>query len=499
MRKLFFLLALLLSATYSFSQEYEYPVEYYRQLDAAWEKYHISLADTAKNDFAVHPIETVPIILPFNVEPANHGKDFYKIPYTKPARKGVSFIIDTEGEFYHKDLQQARWKELERTFTGETVKGNVNGHGIHCAGIIASREAGILWEYVLKNEYKVVALKSLRNNGTGSFNEVAAACEYVLGLAPGLQKQGWVVGVSMSLGGSGNSPMMNEIIKRMRAAGIIVTAAAGNTGTQPIGTPANAPDCIAVGSVNKSLQRSSFSSYGTGLYIMAHGQEIRSTYLNDTYAVLNGTSMACPNAHGWYMWRAMTVSADLNVVYDPTQVQDLGEPGYDLLHGNGISVAKPGGEPTPPNPPNPPNPPTPPNPPVKDTVIVLDIPLDEKYQLIYGNSIGQGTTYYVTDIQFELKVKGGNIDEPLKKLIESTRDFYRNRGLVVRPGDDFDEVLAITWFFHEMFLRNNYKVEGAKIKSLTGQTAEGYPLRVHKPYVNSLSEFREGVIIYRNE
>ncbi len=133
MRKLFFLLALLLSANYSFSQEYEYPVEYYRQLDAAWEKYHISLADTAKNDFAVHPIETVPIILPFNVEPANHGKDFYKIPYTKPARKGVSFIIDTEGEFYHKDLQQARWKELERTFTGSPSLNRTGLPTVHLA------------------------------------------------------------------------------------------------------------------------------------------------------------------------------------------------------------------------------------------------------------------------------------------------------------------------------------------------------------------------------
>jgi len=487
MRNFLMTLLLLFSAAFAFGQETAYPTEYYTRLDAAWEKYHIALADTAKNDFAIHPIETVPVVLPFNVETANHGKDFYKIPYTKPARKGVSFIIDTEGEFYHKDLQQARWKELEYTFTGETVKGNVNGHGIHCAGIIASREAGVLWEYVLKDEFKVVALKALRNNGTGSFTEVAAACEYVIDQAPQLQEMGYVVGVSMSLGGSGTSATMNAIIKRMRAMGIIVTAAAGNTGTQPIGTPANAPDCIAVGSVDKNLNRSSFSSYGNGLYIMAHGQEIRSTYLNDTYAVLNGTSMACPNAHAYYMWRAMTVSKDLNSVYDVSQTRDLGTPGYDILTGNGISIVK-GGT----------TPPPPPPPPVKDTVIVVDVPLSETYQLIYGTQIGQGIPYYITNVEMELTVKTGTIDAALKKLVDSTRDFYRNRGFVIRPGDDFDEVLSITWFFHQMFLTNTYKVD-AKIKSVTGQTAEGYPLRVHKPYVNSLSEFSTGVILYRNE
>ena len=45
-------------------------------------------------------------------------------------------------------------------------------------------------------------------------------------------------------------------------------------------------------------QIASYSNFGTGVDIIAPGSLIYSTYLNDSYATLSGTSMASPHVAG---------------------------------------------------------------------------------------------------------------------------------------------------------------------------------------------------------
>ena len=80
-------------------------------------------------------------------------------------------------------------------------------------------------------------------------------------------------------------------------AGGVVFFAAGNDGIKN-GAPANYEPVIAVGATDANGVRASFSNYGTWVDIAAPGTEILSTYPDNSYARLQGTSMACPNVTG---------------------------------------------------------------------------------------------------------------------------------------------------------------------------------------------------------
>ena len=79
--------------------------------------------------------------------------------------------------------------------------------------------------------------------------------------------------------------------------GGLVIFAAGNDDI-PYGPPGNYEPCIAVGAINNSGQRASFSDYGSWVDLCAPGVGIYSTVPTGTYASFGGTSMACPHVSG---------------------------------------------------------------------------------------------------------------------------------------------------------------------------------------------------------
>lgn len=79
--------------------------------------------------------------------------------------------------------------------------------------------------------------------------------------------------------------------------GGVVIFAAGNDGIEN-GAPANYENVVAVGAINRSGSRTSFSNYGDWVDICAPGDGIYSTGLNDGYVTMDGTSMACPHVTG---------------------------------------------------------------------------------------------------------------------------------------------------------------------------------------------------------
>jgi len=80
--------------------------------------------------------------------------------------------------------------------------------------------------------------------------------------------------------------------------GTIVVFASGNWNTN-MDYPANSnPQILAVGAINSSGNRASFSSFGTGLDIVAPGDNIISTIPGQNVGYMSGTSMAAPYAAG---------------------------------------------------------------------------------------------------------------------------------------------------------------------------------------------------------
>lgn len=79
--------------------------------------------------------------------------------------------------------------------------------------------------------------------------------------------------------------------------GGIVIFAAGNDNI-PYGAPANYEKILAVGAMDRSGSKASYSNYGDWLDICAPGSNIYSTLPGNSYGNSSGTSMACPHVSG---------------------------------------------------------------------------------------------------------------------------------------------------------------------------------------------------------
>jgi subtilisin len=138
------------------------------------------------------------------------------------------------------------------------------------------------------------AVKVLSASGSGTLSGIAQGIEW--SVANGMNV------INMSLGGSSGSIALQQACDNAYARGIVVVAAAGNSGSRgkqnTIGYPAKYSSVIAVGAVDSNNNRASFSSVGGELEVMAPGVSILSTTPGNTYSSFNGTSMASPHVAG---------------------------------------------------------------------------------------------------------------------------------------------------------------------------------------------------------
>ena len=98
-------------------------------------------------------------------------------------------------------------------------------------------------------------------------------------------------------------------------------AAAGNNGG-PVIYPAAYANVVAVASIDPNLQRSSFSSFGPEVDLLAPGRNILTTKLNGTYGYASGTSFAAPQVTGiaaleMAQGRTLTQGGGIAQVYVP--------------------------------------------------------------------------------------------------------------------------------------------------------------------------------------
>ena len=171
-----------------------------------------------------------------------------------------------------------------------------NGHGTHCAGTIGgvgnngAGVAGVNWNV------KLVALKFLSSGGSGSTSNAVLAVDYCRRTGIKISNNSW--------GGGGFSQSLYDAINNASSIGHIFVAAAGNNGSNNDSAafyPANynLNNLIAVASIDRYGNRSSFSNYGaTTVDLGAPGSSIVSTVPTDGYATYSGTSMATPHVTG---------------------------------------------------------------------------------------------------------------------------------------------------------------------------------------------------------
>lgn len=243
-------------------------------------------------------------------------------------------VIDTGIDYNHPDLN-ANYAGGWDFVNDDNDPWDDDGHGTHVAGTIAAEDDGY-GAVGVAPDVRLYALKVLDANGSGSFSDVIAAVEWCI-------DEGIHI-TNNSYGSSGNpGSIVKSAFDRAAAAGILMVAAAGNSGTSSGTTdsveyPARFSSVLAVAATTSSDARASFSSTGPDVEIAAPGQAIYSTIPDNRYASWSGTSMACPHVVGAaavLFGAGVTDASDLRFLLSAS-AQDLGAAGLDTHFGNGL-------------------------------------------------------------------------------------------------------------------------------------------------------------------
>ncbi|MCV9884759.1 S8 family peptidase [Metabacillus halosaccharovorans] len=238
-------------------------------------------------------------------------------------------ILDSGVNQAHPDLKISGGKSfVDYTSSYE----DDNGHGTHVAGIINAQnnDFGTLG---IAYEADVYILKVFNNEGVGDSLDLAHALDWAITNNMDI--------INLSIGFEENDFIIKSLIQEAYANNMIIVAAAGNNGygINTVNYPARYNEAIAVGSVNKNSLRSSYSSTGSALEVVAPGEDIYSSYLLNGYGYMSGTSMAAPYAAGYLalLWEAnptMTNSEIRKLLRK--YVTDLGIEGFDNEYGYGL-------------------------------------------------------------------------------------------------------------------------------------------------------------------
>ena len=241
-------------------------------------------------------------------------------------------VMDTGIDNDHPDLK-AIIKGGTNTITSGGSYDDDNGHGTHCAGIIAAQHNGEGVKGVAP-KIELYSIKVLNRQGNGWYSD------FIEGLQWAITNKMQVV--SMSFGGTGDDAALHAACDQANAAGIILVAAAGNEGRELVLYPAAYSTVIAVSATTTSDALASYSSYGSSVDFAAPGSSIYSTYKGGGYATMSGTSMACPHVAGVaaLVWGKDKTHTGAEVVTALLQAENLGTPGWDKYYGWGLVDAE---------------------------------------------------------------------------------------------------------------------------------------------------------------
>ncbi|HLO84385.1 MAG TPA: S8 family serine peptidase, partial [Nostocaceae cyanobacterium] len=218
--------------------------------------------------------------------------------WTRSKGSGVTVAVIDTGISKVRDLQDTKFTKGYDFVNDKEDATDDNGHGTHVAGTVAQTTnnqygvAGVAYEATL------MPLKVLNEYGAGTIGDIAEAIKFAADNGADV--------INMSLGGGGESKLMQEAIEYAHKKGVVIIAAAGNENTEGVSYPARYPHVIGVAAFGPDGEKASYSNYGAGVDISAPGgseggailQETIDENGNGVFLELQGTSMASPHVAG---------------------------------------------------------------------------------------------------------------------------------------------------------------------------------------------------------
>lgn len=219
-------------------------------------------------------------------------------------------VVDTGADYTHETLESRYDSTKGYDFVDDDSDPAPSGadHGTHVSGIAsATTNNGVGTAGI--SDSQLYSLRALGNRG-GSISDIADAVQWAADNGADL--------VNMSLGGGGSNQTMQEAVSYAYERDVLLIAAAGNDGSRGVSYPAAYDNVMAISAIDESENLASFSQYGSSVELTAPGVDVLSTYPNDSYNAISGTSMACPAATGV---AALGLAADTSLTND--ELRDL--------------------------------------------------------------------------------------------------------------------------------------------------------------------------------
>ena len=207
------------------------------------------------------------------------------------------------------DLKNTRFVPGRDFVENDDTPDDGHGHGTHVAGTVAQSTNNGLGVAGVAPRAAIMPIRVLDARGGGSWGNVAAGIRWAADHGADV--------INLSLGGSTRSRAISTAIAHAHRKGVVVVAAAGNTGRGRVQYPGADRFAIGVGAVRFDETLSFYSSYGRHLDVVAPGGDLRVDQNGDgmpdgvlqntilrgdpsrhDYLAYQGTSMAAPHVAG---------------------------------------------------------------------------------------------------------------------------------------------------------------------------------------------------------
>jgi len=273
---------------------------------------------------------------------------------------GVTVAVLDTGSVTHPDFYRADGSYIitdcvdfadraSNMIQGQCTDGH--GHGTHVTGTVAAAGGtdgkGI---FGVAPGADIYSYRVLNSQGRGYADDVARAITWAADHGANI--------ISMSLGSSSPSSLELDAIRYAAGRGVLVVAAAGNSGpnANTIGYPGGFKEAVAVASLNPDEVVSYYSSRGITdgndnsitdreVEVAGPGRSVLSTSRSGGYEYMSGTSMATPHISGlaakmWQGGAAQTRGWLVNAAksHDITRAEQINNAGagYDIAAGYGL-------------------------------------------------------------------------------------------------------------------------------------------------------------------
>ncbi len=239
------------------------------------------------------------------------------LAWTRSQGEGATVAVVDTGVSYRDHAPYKRAPDLIRTkfvpgydfVDGDDHPDDAHGHGTHVAGTIAQSTHNGVGVAGVAPKAAIMPVRVLDARGAGSWGSVAAGIRFAADHGAHV--------INLSLGGGMASATIRRAIQRARRKGVVVIAAAGNTGRGRVQYPAAHAETLAVGAVRFDEKLAFYSSFGRHLDVVAPGGDLRVDQNRDgmpdgvlqntlvrgqlsrhDYIAYQGTSMAAPHVAG---------------------------------------------------------------------------------------------------------------------------------------------------------------------------------------------------------